>query len=51
MLKLHLLFITVSISVRKPDTSRFIQMYENDLRIRRIIEENQSKRDEHLHLL
>ncbi|HEX7064883.1 MAG TPA: hypothetical protein VF199_07425 [Bacillales bacterium] len=50
MLKLHLFFITLSISTRKQEPSRVAKRYENDLRIRRLIEENHRKYHDHFHL-
>ena len=47
MVKLHLYFVTVTISSREKDPVRIARRYEDDLRINRIIEESRSKWDEH----
>lgn len=49
MLKLHLFLYTISISVERRWPTSFAQKYEDDLRIQRLIEENEKKRDK-MHL-
>ncbi|HET7577692.1 MAG TPA: hypothetical protein VFK33_00305 [Bacillales bacterium] len=48
MLKLHLFFVTLSISAERRRSPRFAQNYEDDLRIRRLVEDNQRKRDKYM---
>lgn len=47
MVKLHLYFVTVTISPRENDPVRTAKHYEDDQRINRILEETRSKWDHH----
>jgi hypothetical protein len=44
MVKLNLLFITVSISVHSPKRPRLTQSHEDRIRIQQLLEENERKR-------
>lgn len=48
MIKLHLLFITISITRRQRDAEQMAQHYQDRLRVNQLVEETHRKRDQSL---